>query len=54
MRSIRAAVTAHAVKHDADQRLAVGVNDFVSKPLSTAVPKDRLDHWVRGGAEAAA
>lgn len=48
------AVTAHAMKDDADQRLAAGMDDYVSKPLSTATQKDPLDHWVHVAAEAAA
>ncbi|MFC2951936.1 response regulator [Marinicaulis aureus] len=48
------AITAHALKDDKEKCLAAGMDDYVSKPISAARLKDRLDHWMRVATEAAA
>ncbi|WP_428407916.1 response regulator [Hyphococcus sp.] len=48
------ALTAHALKDDKEKCLAAGMDDYISKPISPARLKERLDHWMRVAAEAAA
>ena len=48
------AITAHALKDDKEKCLAAGMDDYVSKPISAARLKDRINHWMRVASEAAA
>ncbi len=48
------ALTAHALKDDKEKCLAAGMDDYISKPISPARLKERLDHWMSVAAEAAA
>ncbi len=48
------AITAHALKDDKEKCLAAGMDDYVSKPISAARLRERLDHWMRVATEAAA
>ena len=40
------AMTAHALKGDREKCLDVGMNDYISKPLSTKALVDALDKWL--------
>jgi CheY-like chemotaxis protein len=44
------AMTANAVKGDRELCLAVGMNDYVSKPVSLPVMKATLERWLHGHA----
>ena len=48
------AVTAHAIKDDREKCLAAGMDDYVSKPISPARLRERIDHWIEEAASAAA
>ena len=43
------AMTANAMKSHRDSCLAVGMNDFVAKPVSVAVLRDTLKKWLHAG-----
>jgi CheY-like chemotaxis protein len=50
------ALTAHAMKGDRDKCLAVGMNDYISKPVKTTTVADALEKWLpwkQGGPAAA-
>ena len=40
------ALTANAMKGDKERCLAVGMNDYISKPVSVKVLKSTLQHWL--------
>lgn len=48
------AVTAHAIKDDREKCLAAGMDDYVSKPISPARLRERIEHWIEEAASAAA
>jgi PAS domain S-box-containing protein len=47
------AVTAHAMRGDAETCLAAGMDDYLSKPLSPAALAQALEKWLRGKTEPA-
>jgi CheY-like chemotaxis protein/HPt (histidine-containing phosphotransfer) domain-containing protein len=42
------ALTAHAFAEEIDRCMAVGMNDFISKPINSEILKEVLDKWHRG------
>jgi PAS domain S-box-containing protein len=45
------ALTAHAIREDLDKCLAVGMNDYITKPFREEVLRRKLERWL-GGPEA--
>jgi len=45
------ALTAHAMKEDLERCLAVGMNDYITKPFREDVLQRKLAHWLTGGKE---
>jgi len=43
------AMTANAMERDRQLCLGVGMNDFVTKPVSVAVLRDTLKKWLPSG-----
>jgi PAS domain S-box-containing protein len=44
------AMTAHAMKGDRERFLEAGMNDYLSKPISSKVLADKLERWLAPGA----
>ncbi len=45
-RPIIIGVTAHALKDDRDKCLAVGMDDYMSKPVSPDMLAEKIEHWL--------
>jgi two-component system, sensor histidine kinase len=45
------ALTAHAMREELDRCLAVGMNDYITKPFLEDVLRRKLERWLGGGAQ---